>query len=172
MASHSGHQEPGALVTGVRGRTRGHVCANQQYPEVAVCREVTGYVQVVGALAADSKNLQIVSYSSAVPGQWLLYNIRLPVLLQMDRDGVLRLQKYSFGNDCTNLIRGSMFPRSYYESCNMAVYGSETVPEYDLSKITAPQAFFVGKWGWQPHMIWASAYHTVVMLQLTCKDVR
>ncbi|KAF6263629.1 Alpha/Beta hydrolase protein [Scenedesmus sp. NREL 46B-D3] len=62
---------------------------------------------------------------------------------QMHRDGKLRLQKYSFGNDCIHPLGGN-FPRSFHESCNMARYGTETPPEYDLSKITAPQAFFVG----------------------------
>eukprot|EP00878_Enallax_costatus_P021555 GHUV01022827.1.p1 GENE.GHUV01022827.1~~GHUV01022827.1.p1 ORF type:complete len:161 (+),score=29.58 GHUV01022827.1:401-883(+) len=68
----------------------------------------------------------------------------LLLLVQMDRDGVLRLQKYSYGNDCTNLLKGAVFPRSYHESCNMAMYGSETVPEYNMTKITAPQAYFSG----------------------------
>ncbi|WIA28628.1 hypothetical protein OEZ86_011165 [Tetradesmus obliquus] len=63
---------------------------------------------------------------------------------QMATDGKLRLQKYSYGNDCTNLLLGANFPRSFHESCNMAVYGKETPPEYDLGKITAPQAFFLG----------------------------
>lgn len=64
---------------------------------------------------------------------------------QMANDGALRLQKYSFGNDCTNLLRGAAFPRSFHESCNLASYGTDTPPEYHLENITAPQAFFLGE---------------------------
>jgi hypothetical protein len=63
----------------------------------------------------------------------------------MAQDGKLRLQKYSFGNDCTNLLLGAPFPRSFHESCNMAHYGADTPPEYDLGKITAPQAYLLGE---------------------------
>jgi hypothetical protein len=72
-------------------------------------------------------------------------NIQLLRLLQMATDGKLRLQKYSFGNDCTNLLLGAPFPRSFHESCNMARYGAETPPEYDLGKVTAPQAYLLGE---------------------------
>ncbi|KAF8072636.1 Lip3 [Scenedesmus sp. PABB004] len=32
----------------------------------------------------------------------------------------------------------------YHESCNMAAYGATVPPEYNLTRITAPQAFFLG----------------------------
>lgn len=79
------------------------------------------------------------------------FHPELAPALQMATDGKLRLQKYSYGNDCTNLLLGANFPRSFHESCNMAVYGKETPPEYDLGKITAPQAFFLGGCGCGQH---------------------
>lgn len=65
---------------------------------------------------------------------------------QMFRDDKLKLKKYSYGSDCTNLLRGAALPRSFHESCNMAAYGTPEPEEYDLSRITAPQAYMLGEW--------------------------
>jgi hypothetical protein len=64
----------------------------------------------------------------------------------MRRDGEPRLTKYDFGTNCTQhlaALKGNAHP--FYESCNQAEYeGSETPPEYDLKKVTAPLALFEG----------------------------
>ncbi|WIA37407.1 hypothetical protein OEZ86_014332 [Tetradesmus obliquus] len=57
---------------------------------------------------------------------------------QMLTDGQLRFQRYDFGSNCGNLT-------NHEETCNQHRYGSMQPPEYDLSKVTAPQAFFAGE---------------------------
>lgn len=52
-------------------------------------------------------------------------------------DDKIRFQRYDFGNDCNNRTR-------FQETCNQEVYGSMDPPEYDLSRITAPQVILQG----------------------------